>query len=197
MFKTAVSYFFPIISKVVLAVQLENTVRLLPGLTSSQVFKQNYRNYTHIMEKSAGKDSCQLAKKMSEWSFSPNSLLSLPLDQVEENYVRRYVKTAVFSKVVPTPLQKNLQLVGFSEDVLVNILDMDPSIASTDEFVQFISGDKILPSCIPLAHRYGGHQFGVWASQLGDGRAILLGEYTNKYNIFTQIIGYDFQNMLF
>ncbi|CAB3372861.1 Hypothetical predicted protein [Cloeon dipterum] len=82
--------------------------------------------------------------------------------------------------VTPTPLEKNLQLVGTSEDALVKILDMDPSIAETAEFVQFVAGDKILPSCTPLAHRYGGHQFGVWASQLGDGRAILLGEYINK-----------------
>jgi len=132
------------------------------------------------MEQSTKSNQCHLAKTMTEWSFSPNSLLSLPLDPIEENYVRRNVRNAVFSKVLPSPLEKNLQLVSFSEDVLVNILDMDPSIVTTEEFSQFVAGDKILPSCIPLAHRYGGHQFGVWAQQLGDGRAIMLGEYKNK-----------------
>jgi uncharacterized protein YdiU (UPF0061 family) len=132
------------------------------------------------MEQSMKSNQCHLAKTMTEWSFSPNSLLTLPLDPIEENYVRRNVRNAVFSKVMPSPLEKNLQLVSFSEDVLVNILDMDPSIVTTEEFSQFVAGDKILPSCIPLAHRYGGHQFGVWAQQLGDGRAIMLGEYKNK-----------------
>merc|ERR1712051_122978 len=32
---------------------------------------------------------------------------------------------------------------------------------------------------IPISHRYGGYQFGHWARQLGDGRAIMLGEYVN------------------
>ncbi|XP_065338422.1 protein adenylyltransferase SelO-like [Cloeon dipterum] len=159
----------------------KNSARFLSGLTQSQVFTHRLKNYTFIMTESvSGRTTCHLAKTMSEWSFSPSTLLSLPLDETEENYVRGYVRNAVFSKVMPTPLEKNLQLVGTSEDALVKILDMDPSIAETAEFVQFVAGNKILPSCTPLAHRYGGHQFGVWASQLGDGRAILLGEYINK-----------------
>jgi uncharacterized protein YdiU (UPF0061 family) len=37
-----------------------------------------------------------------------------------------------------------------------------------------------MPGYTPLAHRYGGHQFGYWAGQLGDGRALLIGEYKNN-----------------
>lgn len=168
------------VPNLIVAFQLVQNARLLPGLRHYQLYSK-FSNYTYVMEQSMKPRECQLAKTMAEWSFSSNSLLSLPLDPIGENYVRRNVPKAVFSKVVPSPLEKNLQLVAFSEDVLVNILDMDPAIASTEEFSQFIAGDKILPSCIPLAHRYGGHQFGVWAQQLGDGRAILLGEYHNKY----------------
>jgi len=43
-----------------------------------------------------------------------------------------------------------------------------------------VAGSRVLPGSVPMAHRYGGHQFGYWANQLGDGRAILLGEYLNN-----------------
>ncbi len=38
---------------------------------------------------------------------------------------------------------------------------------------------QVLPGSTPLSHRYGGHQFGYWAGQLGDGRAHMLGEYVS------------------
>lgn len=41
---------------------------------------------------------------------------------------------------------------------------------------QIWTGERILPQMAPLAQVYGGHQFGVWAGQLGDGRGILLGQ---------------------
>ena len=65
---------------------------------------------------------------------------------------------------------------------MANVLDMDPDSMSQDEdFVQFVAGTKVIKDSIPLSHRYGGYQFGYWASQLGDGRAILLGEYVNAH----------------
>jgi len=130
------------------------------------------------MEKST--DSL-LKKELNDWQFSASKLITLPLEITRENYVRRNVKNAIFSVVLPTPLKSQLKLVSYSEDALVSILDMDPSLAETCEFLEFVSGNKILPSSIPLAHRYGGHQFGFWAMQLGDGRAHLLGEYVNRY----------------
>ena len=84
---------------------------------------------------------------------------------------------AIFSRVHPDPLVKNLKLVSFSKDVLMNILNMDPIITETQEFVEWIAGKNVLNSSTVLAHRYGGHQFGFWADQLGDGRALSLGEY--------------------
>ena len=125
--------------------------------------------------------SCsQLSKTMSEWSFADPKLADLPLDSELNNYVRRHVPKVVFSQVTPTPLQKPRKLVAFSPEVLRDILDMDPnSITNDPHFVDFISGNNVLRNSIPIAHRYGGHQFGSWAGQLGDGRAILLGEYIN------------------
>ena len=63
---------------------------------------------------------------------------------------------------------------------MIDQLDMDPSEMPLDEdFSEWIAGNKVIKGSIPLSHRYGGYQFGYWARQLGDGRAILLGEYVN------------------
>ncbi|MCI4374865.1 hypothetical protein PGIGA_G00011220 [Pangasianodon gigas] len=104
---------------------------------------------------------------------------SLPLDEVKDDAVRT-VKRCVFSLSQPTPLRGELQLADVSQDVLKNILDLDESVTRSEDFVQRVSGGKLFPGSVPLTHRYGGHQFGYWAGQLGDGRAHLLGEYTNR-----------------
>jgi len=69
-------------------------------------------------------------------------------------------------------------------------LDLDLSVSETDDFIQLVSGEKIVSGSIPLAHRYGGHQFGIWAGQLGDGRAHFLGIYMNRYHMFSGIIAF-------
>lgn len=50
---------------------------------------------------------------------------------------------------------------------------------STREIAQVLGGNALLPGMQPYATNYGGHQFGHWAGQLGDGRAISLGEIVN------------------
>lgn len=120
-------------------------------------------------------------KSLSEWSFSQPSLLlnEFPIDPIKDNYVRR-VPGAVFSKVQPTPLKTEVQLIAASNDAMQTILDMNPAEKSSPTFAHFIAGNKLLPGSEPLAHRYGGYQFGYWADQLGDGRAIMLGEYVSR-----------------
>ena len=56
------------------------------------------------------------------------------------------------------------------------LIDLDPSVMSTPEFLDVFAGKAPLPGGDTLAAVYSGHQFGVWAGQLGDGRAHLLGE---------------------
>ena len=51
-----------------------------------------------------------------------------------------------------------------SEDALTEILDMDPAIAGDPLFADFISGNHVLDGSSPVAHRYGGYQFGYWVS---------------------------------
>ena len=130
------------------------------------------------IQKSINLDSRK--RTMKSWSFSEEQVLfsTFPLDPVKSNYVRE-VNNALFSIVSPTPLTKSVQLAVFSKEVLSDILDMDPIITNDAEFLNMVSGNKINKGAVPLSHRYGGHQFGVWADQLGDGRAHLLGEYVN------------------
>ena len=80
----------------------------------------------------------------------------------------RQVKGACWSRVDPTPVPSPaLRL--WSEEVA-----NDLGIERGGDDV--LSGNRILKGMDPYAQRYGGHQFGNWAGQLGDGRAITLGE---------------------
>ncbi|XP_069403385.1 protein adenylyltransferase SelO-like isoform X5 [Ovis canadensis] len=122
----------------------------------------------------------RLVSSLDFWTLSSENLIAvLPTDPVKENYVRK-VKNCVFSVAFPTPFQSRVRLVAVSKEVLEDILDLDLSVSETDDFIQLVSGGKIVFGSIPLAHRYGGHQFGIWADQLGDGRAHLIGIYMNR-----------------
>jgi uncharacterized protein YdiU (UPF0061 family) len=55
-------------------------------------------------------------------------------------------------------------------------LRLPPGWMQSATWLQALSGNALLPGSRPLASVYSGHQFGMWAGQLGDGRAILLGE---------------------
>ncbi|MEY3421330.1 MAG: hypothetical protein RIR48_1622, partial [Bacteroidota bacterium] len=59
-------------------------------------------------------------------------------------------------------------------------LSLDQSYCLSDEFCQIMAGNKLAEGSKPFAMCYGGHQFGNWAGQLGDGRAINLGEIVNS-----------------
>jgi serine/tyrosine/threonine adenylyltransferase len=79
--------------------------------------------------------------------------------------------------VAPTPVP-DPYLAAFNPDA-AKLIDLDPGEAARPEFLQFFSGNLPLPGSEPVAMRYAGHQFGVYVPQLGDGRAILLGEVRN------------------
>jgi uncharacterized protein YdiU (UPF0061 family) len=67
------------------------------------------------------------------------------------------------------------RLVAFSAEAAA-LIDLRPGEELRPEFTALTSGNAIVPGMEPVAALYGGHQFGVWAGQLGDGRALLLGE---------------------
>lgn len=78
-----------------------------------------------------------------------------------------------YSELNPTPL-RNARLF-FHNRQLANDLGLSPSLFDARHSGVW-SGETLLPGMQPLAQVYSGHQFGVWAGQLGDGRGILLGE---------------------
>ena len=68
-------------------------------------------------------------------------------------------------------------MLAWSPEVAVPLgLPASPDQAEGADLVQVLSGNRVPVSLTPRADRYGGHQFGNWAGQLGDGRAIALGE---------------------
>ena len=97
----------------------------------------------------------------------------LPADPVNLNQPRQ-VMGAAFSRVQPAHVS-NPQLISFSHEVAAR-LGLDEARVRSPEFAQVFAGNVQLPGMDPFAMCYGGHQFGNWAGQLGDGRAINLGE---------------------
>ncbi len=102
-------------------------------------------------------------------------LLRLEELRFDNSYAR--LPGELFARVRPTPLARPW-LVSFNPDA-AELIDLDPAEAERPDFADFFGGGKLLPGADPLAALYAGHQFGSWVPQLGDGRAILLGEAVN------------------
>lgn len=83
-----------------------------------------------------------------------------------------------YEVVDPTPLTSP-SLVTLNPDA-AHLIDLDPTATPPEELARFCSGVRRIPGAEPVAMLYAGHQFGVWVPQLGDGRAILLGQVTNQ-----------------
>ena len=75
---------------------------------------------------------------------------------------------------MPTPLPAPHLVAGSA--ALAALLGLTPEALATEDVLATLSGNCVPASSLPLAAVYSGHQFGVWAGQLGDGRAILLGD---------------------
>jgi uncharacterized protein YdiU (UPF0061 family) len=101
----------------------------------------------------------------------------LPADPITEN-TRRQVFSACYSRVQPTEVA-NPHLIAYSIEV-ARLLDLTEQDCKQQFFTDIFSGNRLLPAMDPFAMCYGGHQFGNWAGQLGDGRAINLGEVLNR-----------------
>lgn len=104
---------------------------------------------------------------------------SLPADRELSN-TRRQVQEAVYSYVDPIKTSQP-ELLHVSEEVMEQ-LGISEQESISEEFLGLVTGNSIAPGSKPFAMVYGGHQFGQWAGQLGDGRAINLGdvEHNNK-----------------
>src|SRR5688572_30642461 len=101
-------------------------------------------------------------------AFENTFVRDLPGDSVLRN-VPRQAPGASYTPVLPTPVAAP-KLLAWSDELGAHLGIERPASP------EVLAGNRVLPGMKPYAARYGGHQFGTWAGQLGDGRAITLAE---------------------
>lgn len=109
--------------------------------------------------------------------FEQQFIDELPGDPDRSNQVRQVYKSC-YSLVNPKSTTAP-EMIGWSREVAEELGFSEEQMRHPD-FVDVLSGGHLLPTMSPYAMCYGGHQFGSWASQLGDGRAINLGELISR-----------------
>jgi len=114
---------------------------------------------------------------LDQLKFDNRFVAQLPADTQQAGRPRQ-VQKACYSFVDPTPVEA-ARLIVFSDEVAAQ-LNFSPALCRSQAFAETFVGNQLLPGMQPFAMCYGGHQFGNWAGQLGDGRAINLGEVMNS-----------------
>ncbi|KAF3787812.1 UPF0061 protein [Nymphaea thermarum] len=117
-------------------------------------------------------------RTLEDLNWDHSFVRELPGDP-RSDAIPREVLHACYSKVSPSVEVEKPDLVAWSESV-AELLDLDPTEFRRPEFPLIFTGASPLPGGLSYAQCYGGHQFGMWAGQLGDGRAITLGEVVNS-----------------
>jgi uncharacterized protein YdiU (UPF0061 family) len=110
---------------------------------------------------------------LTELRFEASFVSELPGD-AELTNVPRAVRNACYTRVDPAPVEAP-RLLGWA-DAVGDLLGIARPDSPTGAAAQVLAGNRVLPGMQPYSARYGGHQFGHWAGQLGDGRAITLAE---------------------
>ena len=95
--------------------------------------------------------------------------LNIPFDNT---YAR--LPGRMFAALPPTPVAAP-RLIAVNDD-LARTMGLDPAALRSADGVQMLAGNTVAGGSEPIAQAYAGHQFGHWNPQLGDGRALLLGE---------------------
>lgn len=114
---------------------------------------------------------------LNNLNFDNQFTRNLPADPNAVNS-RRQVRNACYSRVLPTRVA-DPKLIAWSKEV-AELLDIDGDPFASIDAANVFGGNHVLSGMDPFAMCYGGHQFGNWAGQLGDGRAINLGEVLNR-----------------
>ncbi|MBC5863131.1 protein adenylyltransferase SelO [Flavobacterium turcicum] len=112
-----------------------------------------------------------------------NSFITeLPADK-DQNNIPRQVEKACFSYVQPVVPSKPVLIHAVAE--VADIIGLSQTDLDSPEFLKVFSGSTVYSGTKPYAMCYAGHQFGNWAGQLGDGRAINLTEVINNDQLYT------------
>ena len=165
-------------------------MQVLVGLSRRCLIHKRYQ-YSHFSKRSFVSVASYLKSLNTKLEYTQLQKLSVDESLTpQQNQKPRLVKDALFTKVDPTPL-KSPKLLSISS-ALTQCIDLDINTKTDDEksmneFTEIFAGNieminKLIPNCTPYSHCYVGHQFGNFAGQLGDGRAICLGEYVNDKN---------------
>jgi uncharacterized protein YdiU (UPF0061 family) len=110
---------------------------------------------------------------MQTLRFDNSFVRALPADPSTEPRPRQ-VNAALYSFVTPTRVSAP-RVIAYSSEVAAMLGWTDEDVRSPN-FAEVFGGNALIDGMQPYAANYGGHQFGNWAGQLGDGRAITLGE---------------------
>jgi uncharacterized protein YdiU (UPF0061 family) len=102
----------------------------------------------------------------------------LPTSGTVENHFAR-LGEGFFTAMPAEKVGETPRLVHANPDAAA-LLDLDPQVFQDARFAEVMAGHRPLEGFSPLAMVYSGHQFGVWAGQLGDGRALLIGQVRNR-----------------
>ena len=113
---------------------------------------------------------------LEELRFDNRFAADLPADPEADNF-RRQVSGACYSRVQPQAVAAP-RLIAWSPEAAA-LLDLPGEPSDAGRYAEVFAGNRMLDGMDPIATCYGGHQFGNWAGQLGDGRAINLGETLN------------------
>ena len=119
----------------------------------------------------------QTSQGLERLVFDNKFTRELPADPEQKNF-RRQVEQACFSRVRPAVVRHPEKIACARE--VAELIDLPEFECESQRFADVFSGNALLDGMDPYAMCYGGHQFGNWAGQLGDGRAINLGEVINK-----------------
>ncbi|KAF8040049.1 hypothetical protein BT93_B2310 [Corymbia citriodora subsp. variegata] len=131
-----------------------------------------------LRDQSLGDKDGKRGLKLEDLNWDHSFVRELPGDTRTDTFPRE-VLHACYTKVSPSAEVENPQLVAWSE-LVAEALDLDLEEFQRPDFPLLFSGAAPLVGALPYAQCYGGHQFGTWAGQLGDGRAITLGEIVNS-----------------
>jgi uncharacterized protein YdiU (UPF0061 family) len=114
-------------------------------------------------------------KSLKETKFENSQLKNLLVCEVKNPKRSQQTTHCNYTKVLPTPL-KNPRLICLSKQCAYFLGYDYHKLKEDKETAEYLAGNKIVEGSTPIAHCYCGYQFGIFAGQLGDGRAITLGD---------------------
>ncbi|KAI3936289.1 hypothetical protein MKW92_041485 [Papaver armeniacum] len=151
---------------------------LMDSSSTSKDGNLSVHSITDDLKNQSLSEEKKLKLKLEDLKWDHSFVRELPGDPRTDTLPRQ-VFHACYSKVSPSVEVENPELIAWSKSV-AELLELDPKEFERSDFALKFSGASPLEGGLSYAQCYGGHQFGTWAGQLGDGRAVTLGELLNS-----------------